>query len=69
MPETRTSMTWAAPDSLENYVLVSSNQLFDGSWEKPSPLPGALSDSGDSNFRSSCRTALRYTMPTTEMNR
>ncbi len=50
MPETRTSMTWAAPDSLENYVLVSSNQLFDGSWEKPSPLPGALSDSGDSNF-------------------
>ena len=50
MPETRTSMTWAAPDTLENYVLVSSNQLFDGSWEKPSRLPGELSDSGDSNF-------------------
>lgn len=50
MPETRTSMTWAAPDSLENYVLVSSNQLFDGSWETPTPLGVALSDSGDCNF-------------------
>lgn len=50
MPETREFMTWAAPDSMENYVLVGAARLFDGSWEKPSPLGDALGQNGDSNF-------------------
>lgn len=50
MPETRSFMAWAAPDSMENYVLVGANQLFDGSWENPHPLGDALSLNGDSNY-------------------
>ena len=50
MPETRSSMMWAAPDSMLNYVLVSSTQLYDNSWEKPTPLQGELEMGGDSNY-------------------
>lgn len=50
MPETRSFMAWAAPDSLENYVLVGSNQLFDGSWESPRQLGESLGMNGDSNY-------------------
>ena len=50
MPETRSFMAWAAPDSMENYVLVGASQLFDESWEKPRLLGEALGLNGDSNF-------------------
>lgn len=50
MPETRSFMAWAAPDSMENYVLVGANQLFDGSWEAPSVLGESLAMNGDSNY-------------------
>lgn len=50
MPETRSFMAWAAPDSMENYVLVGASRLSDGSWEKPHPLGSALDMNGDSNF-------------------
>lgn len=50
MPETRSFMAWSAPDSVENYVLVGTNQLFDGSWETPRLLGESLGMNGDSNF-------------------
>lgn len=50
MPETGNYMTWAAPDSVENYVLVGAAKLFDGSWEKPVELGEALGMNGDSNY-------------------
>ena len=51
MPESRQTMVWAAPDSEENYVLMTSAQLYDGTWEKPHILSESLNKSGgDSNF-------------------
>lgn len=50
MPEDGSSMLWAAPDSLENYMLVSSSLLADGQWETPRGLGGALNEGGDANF-------------------
>jgi hypothetical protein len=50
MPETKSSMMWAAPDSMLNYVLMSSTQLYDNTWEKPAPLKGELEMGGDSNY-------------------
>ncbi|MDE7449883.1 MAG: hypothetical protein K2M72_06670 [Paramuribaculum sp.] len=41
---------WAAPDEKENYVLVRSTMLDDGSWETPHPLGDILNDGGDANF-------------------
>ncbi len=41
---------WAAPDENENYVLVRSTMLDDGSWEAPHPLGENLNDGGDANF-------------------
>lgn len=50
MPENKSTMTWAAPDSLENYLLVSSQLLSDGSWDTPVCIGEALGEGGDANF-------------------
>lgn len=50
MPENKSSMTWAAPDSLESYRLVSASLLSDGSWDTPMPLDDSLGEGGDANF-------------------
>lgn len=50
MPESKQFRIWAAPDTAENYVLMSSSQLYDGTWEKPHILGDALENGGDSNF-------------------
>lgn len=50
IPENGSSMTWAAPDSLENYRLVSSTLLSDGSWDIPTPLDDSLGEGGDANY-------------------
>lgn len=50
MTEDKSSMIWSAPDSLENYMLVSSSLLADGQWETPRLLGDALNEGGDANF-------------------
>lgn len=50
MPETQSLMLWAAPSDDDEYELVESGKLFDGSWEKPHKLDDALNISGDDNF-------------------
>lgn len=51
MPETKETMIWAAPDSVENFVLVSSSRLFDGSWDSPHSIGDVLNENGgDSNY-------------------
>lgn len=51
MPETKETMIWAAPDSMENFVLMSSTQLFDGGWDTPHSLGDVLNENGgDSNY-------------------
>lgn len=50
MPENKSSMTWAEPDSLENYRLVSSQLLSDGSWDTPVCIGEDLGEGGDANF-------------------
>ncbi len=50
MTEDQSSMTWSAPDSLENYFLVNSTLLADGQWETPHPLGSVLNEGGDANF-------------------
>ncbi len=50
MTEDKSSMTWATPDSLENYLLVTSSLLADGSWETPHNLGEVLNEGGDANF-------------------
>lgn len=49
-PESRREMIWAAPDSAENYRLVSSSALYGGEWEQPIPLGDILGDGGDANY-------------------
>lgn len=44
------SMIWAAPDENENFVLMQSSMLADGSWEQPQPLGNQLGEGGDANF-------------------
>lgn len=48
--ESGSRMVWAKPDSLENYVLVETNRLADGSWETPSDLGTVLNEGGDTNY-------------------
>ena len=43
-------MIWARPDKDENYRLVESSLLADGSWETPVPLGDNLAMGGDSNY-------------------
>ncbi len=50
MTEDKSSMIWAAPDSLENYLLVTSSLLADGSWESPHHFGEVLNEGGDANF-------------------
>lgn len=40
---------WSAPDENENYRLVESYRLTDGSWESPAAL-GDLGEGGDANY-------------------
>lgn len=41
---------WSAPDAGENYELVSSTKLSDGTWEEPHSLGAILNDGGDANY-------------------
>lgn len=41
---------WAAPDENENYRLVRSTKLADGTWETPHPLGSLLNEGGDANY-------------------
>lgn len=41
---------WAEPDEEENYVLVQSSRLADGSWEPAHPLGEILNEGGDANY-------------------
>lgn len=41
---------WAAPDENENYQLVRSSKLADGTWETPHPLGEVLNEGGDANY-------------------
>lgn len=50
MPENKSSMTWAASDSLGNYRLVASHLLSDGSWDTPVCIGEELGEGGDANF-------------------
>ncbi|MBD5285364.1 MAG: hypothetical protein HDS29_03690 [Bacteroides sp.] len=50
MPETQTMMFWAAPSEDDEYCIVESNKLFDGSWEKPAALDETINIEGDNNF-------------------
>lgn len=50
IPENKSTMTWAAPDSLGNYQLVSSHQLSDGSWDTPVCIGESLGEGGNANF-------------------
>ncbi|MCM1483955.1 MAG: tetratricopeptide repeat protein [Muribaculaceae bacterium] len=44
-------MLWGQPDDKGRYHLVETSLLADGSWEKPSALPGAVNTHGaDSNY-------------------
>lgn len=50
MPETQTVMLWAAPSDNDEYQIMESNKLFDGSWEKAHILDETINISGDNNF-------------------
>ncbi len=50
MPETQTVMFWAAPGDDDEYRIMESNKLFDGSWEKPTALDETINIDGDNNF-------------------
>lgn len=50
LTESKESMIWVAPDSNENFVLMSSARLADESWESPQPLGDALNNGGDANY-------------------
>ncbi len=43
-------MIWAAPDANENFRLVQTFRLDDGSWEEPRPLGDALGEGADANY-------------------
>lgn len=43
-------MIWAAPDANENFTLMQTTQLADGSWEAPASLGSVLNEGGDANF-------------------
>ncbi len=44
------TVIWSAPDENENFVLMQSSRLADGSWEQPEPLGDVLNEGGDANF-------------------
>lgn len=48
--EDGSQLIWSAPDEDENYVLVQSGLLADGSWETPHALGKILNDGGDANY-------------------
>ena len=50
MPETQSVMLWAAPSDNDEYLIMESNKLFDGSWEKAHILDDAINIPGDNNF-------------------
>lgn len=51
IPQSGEFRIWSAPDSAENYVLMSATRLIDGTWDAPRLLGKALSTGGgDSNY-------------------
>ncbi len=44
------NLIWADVDADENYQLMGSSELVDGTWEKPHPLGSNLNEGGDANF-------------------
>lgn len=44
------TMLWSAPDADENFGLVQSSRLADGSWETPASLGTVLNEGGDANY-------------------
>lgn len=50
MPETQTIMLWAAPSEDDEYQIMETSKLFDGSWEKAHILDESINISGDNNF-------------------
>lgn len=43
-------MIWAAPDADENFRLVQTSRLADGTWEPVTPLGDILAEGGDCNY-------------------
>ena len=50
IPESKTSMIWAAPDQNGKSALVASSVLSDGKWEHPRFLGEILNEGGDANY-------------------
>lgn len=50
MPQSHSSMMWAAPSGKGQCTLVESSQLTDGSWETPHSLGDAINEGGSANF-------------------
>ncbi|MDE6490202.1 MAG: tetratricopeptide repeat protein [Muribaculaceae bacterium] len=50
MPQSQSSMMWAAPDDTGRTHLLESAMLTDGSWEAPHSLGDAVNEGGDANF-------------------
>lgn len=48
--ESGNKMMWASTDKDENFVLVETNKLADGTWERPSELGNSLNEGGDANY-------------------
>lgn len=48
--ESADRMIWAAPDADENFTLMQTTRLADGSWEAPESLGSVLNEGGDANF-------------------
>lgn len=50
MPESQTMMFWATVNDDNEYQLIESNKLFDGSWDSPQPVGDEINIPGDNNF-------------------
>ena len=50
MPESKTTMIWAAADENGKSTLVRSSVLSDGKWEHPHKLGDILNEGGDANY-------------------
>lgn len=50
MPQSQSSMMWAAPAGNGRCTLVESSLLTDGSWETPHSLGNAINEGGSANF-------------------
>lgn len=48
--EDRQERLWAAPDSAQNFHIVSSTLLYDGTWDTPVSAGDILNEGGDANY-------------------